>query len=249
MRKNYKYRVKYFMKAGKEFQGPEIEGRSQKLFINDVFDARQTVAVRGVGDFTNRIQTIFVDLEYTDGTNNYTLTRSQALTGASPFFEWTFPVVNDKAGKVTYKATIAYKDGSNEILQPVVAASNTILLPPAVEAFLDVQVVADLVDWTQVRLVRVALSYTDVDTNVSQSKDLIFSATNKANTTWRVELKNKLHDQFTYAVTYYLVSGMQKTVGPKTTRDRALILDHTQKVERAPLPMQRPTESLTAVAH
>ena len=74
-----------------------------------------------MGDFTGRIQTIFVDLEYNDATNKYTQNKSQALTGASPFFEWTFPVINDKAGKVTYKATVAYKDGTNEELPPVIA--------------------------------------------------------------------------------------------------------------------------------
>ncbi len=75
MRNNYRYRASYFMKGGKELQGPELEGRSQQLFINDVFDARKTVAVRGVGDFANRIQTVFVDLEYVDETNDYTRRR------------------------------------------------------------------------------------------------------------------------------------------------------------------------------
>ena len=77
-----------------------------------MFDARQTVSVRGIGDFANRIQTVFVDLDYNDTTNGYAQTRSIALTGASPFFDWTIPVINEKAGKVTYKATIAYKDGT-----------------------------------------------------------------------------------------------------------------------------------------
>jgi hypothetical protein len=84
---------------------------------------------------------------------------------------------------------------------------------------------------------------------VAQSKDLIFSPTNKANTTWKVELKNKLQDQFTYTVTYYLTSGLQRTVGPTTTKDRALILDHTQRTERAPLPIQRPAAALAAAAY
>jgi len=225
MRKNYRYRVKYFMKGGKEYQGPELEGRSQKLFINDVFDARKTVAVRGVGDFTTRIQTVFVDLEYHDGVNGYTQTRSQALTAASPFFEWSFPVVNDAAGKVTYKAMVAYKDGTSENVPPTVASSNTILLPPVVQAFLDVQIVTDIIDWDQVRLVHVALSYTDPDNQIVQSKDLIFSPASKASTSWKVELKNRQQDDFTYRITYYLATGLQKTVGPTTTRDRALILD------------------------
>jgi hypothetical protein len=225
LRKNYHYRVKYFMKGGKEYRGPEVEARSRKLFINDVFDARKTVAVRGVGDFTNRIQTIFVDLEYNDQANGYSQNRSQALTSASPFFEWTFPVVDDGAGMVTYKAMVAYKDGTTEPIPSTVATSNTILLPPAVEAFLEVQVVTDLIAWDQVRLVRLALSYADPDNRVAQSKDLIFSPTNKAGTTWKVELKNRQKDDFTYQITYYLTTGLQKTVGPVTTRDRAVILD------------------------
>jgi len=100
-----------------------------------------------------------------------------------------------------------------------------------------VQIVPELVDWTQVRLIRVSLGYTDTDNNVQQSKDLIFSAANKASTTWKVELKNKQHDQFTYEVTYYLASGLQKTIGPKTTKDRALILDPTETHETAPAPV------------
>lgn len=214
-----------------------------------MFDARQTVSVRDVGDFVNRIQSVFVDLEYNDTANNYVQTKSFALVGAGAFLDWTIPVINEKAGKVTYKATVTYKDGTNETIPPTVATSNTILLPPAVESFLDVQVITDVLDWDEVRLVRVALSYTDAENRVSQSKDLIFSPANKANTTWRVELKNGRQDRFTYAITYYLVSGLQKTVGPINTKDRALILDHAQHVERAtlvlPVPVPRPVPTQT----
>jgi len=227
LRNNYQYSIKYFMKNGLEYQGAELEARARKLFINDVFDARKIISVRGVGDFVNRIQTIFVDLEYNDAGNNYKQTRSQALTGASPSFEWTFPVINDTAGKVTYKAMISYRDGTTEQIPSTTATSNTILLPPAVEAFLDVQLVTDLLNWEQVRLVRAALSYADTDNRLAYSKDFIFSPTSKANTSWKVDLKNKQKDDFTYRVTYYLSGGLQKTVGPVTTRDRALIFDTT----------------------
>jgi hypothetical protein len=246
MRNNYQYRVKYFMKGGKEYVGPLMEGRSRTLFVNDVFDARRTVSVRGVGDFASRIQTIFVDLTYADATNDYTLARSQALTAASPFFEWAFPVIDDKAGRVTYRAMVAYKDGTSEAVPETEAESNTILLPPATEAFLEVQLVAELVDWNEVRLIRVGLSYADVDNDVALSKDFIFSPANKASTTWTVELKNRQHDEFTYQVTYYLVSGLQRTVGPTSTRDRALILDHTQRNERSKLAVLRPAEALAS---
>jgi hypothetical protein len=235
MRKNYRYRVKYYMKNGAEFQGGDNESRSSKLFINDVFEARRTVAVRGGGDFVNRVQTVFVDLEYKDAANNYGQTRSQALTAQSPFFEWTFPVINAAAGQVTYKAMVSYKDGTSDAVPVTVAAGNTIVLPPAVEAYLEVQIVPDLVDWTLTRLARVSFAYSDPDSKISASKDFIFSPANKAGASWKVELKNKQQDAYRYTVTYYLASGLQKTVGPVTTRDRTLILDPSVK-ERARVP-------------
>ena len=231
MRNDYKYTVKYAMKNGVEYTGPEKKGRAQKLFINDVFDGRKTVSVRGVGDFATRVQNVFVDLEYKDATNKYTQAKSQALSAAAPFFDWVFPVINADAGEVTYKAMIAYKDGTTDTVPVTPLAGTTLLLPPAVEAFLEVQLVTDLIDWAQVRLARVSLSYADTESGVSASKDFIFSPTSKANTSWKVELKNKAQDTFRYQVTYYLASGLQKTVGPTSTRERALILDPTAAKE------------------
>lgn len=228
MRKSYKYRVKYFMKGGREYQGPELESRAQRLFVNDVFDARKTISVRGVGDFANRIQTIFVDLLYKDEPNTYEQSKSQALTAASPFFEWSFPVIDERTGKVTYQATTAFKDGTTEEVPSTEATTNTILLPPVVQAFLEVEVVTDLIDWSTVRLARLELAYADPDHSVTQSKNMIFSPTSSANQTWKVELKDRRKDDYTFTVTYYLVSGLQKKVGPTTTRDRALILDPNQ---------------------
>ena len=225
LRNNYRYKVTYQMKTGRELHGAEQEGRSRKLFVDDVFSNRKTIAVRGVGDFTNRIQTVFVDLDWLEEANDFEQTKSQALSAASPFFDWTFPVIDDGRGKLTYKATTAYKDGTSEQLPPTVSSTSTILLPPPVAAFLEVQVVPDLVDWTTCRLARVGLSYSDPDHLVQESKDLILSPTAHPASSWRVELKDKAKDDYTYAVTYYMTNGQQKTVGPITTDDRALILD------------------------
>lgn len=231
MRNSYKYKVKYAMKNGLEYTGGELQGRAQKLFVNDVFDGRKTVSVRGVGDFAARIQSVFVDLEYKDPANQYTQTKSQALSAAAPFFDWAFPVINPNAGQITYKAMISYKDGTTDTVPLTPLTSSTLLLPPAIESYLEVQLVTDLVDWTQVRLARVSLSYADPDSGATTSKDFIFSPTNKANTSWKVELKNKQQDSFRYQLTYYLASGLQKTVGPLSTKDRALILDPTAAKE------------------
>jgi hypothetical protein len=233
MRGDYRYTVRYYMKNGQEYQGGALSSHSQKLFINDVFDARKTVSVRGVGDFAARIQTVFVDLEYNDATNKYSQTKSQALSATSPFFDWTFPVIDASAGQVTYKAMIAYKDGTTDNVPSTPLTGTTLLLPPAIQAYLEVQLVTDLVDWTQVRLARASLSYADTDSGINVSKDFIFSPTSKANTSWKIELKNKQQNSYRYQLTYYMANGLQKTVGPVSSKDQALILDPSSIKETA----------------
>jgi len=225
MRKNYRYQARYYMKGGKEFQGPELEGRSRQLYVNDVFDGRRTVSVRGVGDFGAKISTVFVDLTYEDAGNGYTIpSGSRALTAASQFFDWTFPVIDPDAGKITYKATVAYKDGTNQDIPETVATSNTILLPPTTEAFLEVQLVTDLLDWTAVKLVRASMSYADTAHDVSTAKDFIFSPTNAASQTWKVDLKDRQLDTYKYLVTFFFPDGRKKDVS-HDTHERSLILD------------------------
>lgn len=225
MRKNYKFRVKYFMNGGKELEGDEQESRSQHLFINDVFGGRKTVSVRGVGDFTNRIQTVFLSLKYDDSKNDYVQTRSQALNASNQFFDWTIPVISETQGQVTYSATISYRDGTSDEIPETVAETDTILLPPPVDAFLEVMLVTDLIDWEQVRLARVSLNYKDPEQAVAITKDFIFSPTKKDSVTWKVELKDAQHDQYTYQITYFMTDGLQKTVGPEDTNERTVILD------------------------
>jgi hypothetical protein len=226
MRNDYRYSVKYFMKGGKEYQGPERTGRAERLFVNDVFDARKVISVRGVGDFANRIQTVFVDLEYKDAANSYSQTKSQALTAANPFFDWSIPVINENNGTVTYKALVAYKDGTSEEVPPAEAESNTIILPPPTQAFLEVLVSTDLIDWNAVKLVAVALSYEDLDNGIREAKTIIFSPSNKNNYTWKVDQKNRQVNDYTYSINYYLADGTQKDVKPRKATERALILDH-----------------------
>jgi hypothetical protein len=227
MRKNYRYRVKYVMKgSGTEYEGSWTDGRSPNLFVNDVFGGRKTVNLRGIGDFTNRIQNVFVNLDYDDARNHYHQSKSHALSSASTSLDWTFPVVSEANGTVTYSATVSFKDGTPaESIPKTEATTGTILLPPPAQDILDVQLITDLIDWAQVRLARVSLSYADTENNVRFAKDIIFSPTNKANTNWKIELKNRTRDKYTFKVVYFLAGGLQKTVGPTDTPERALILD------------------------
>jgi len=240
MRKNYRYVVKYFMVGGKEVEGAEMEARSPNLFINDVLGGRKTISVRGAGDFVNRIQSVFVNLKYTDTKNDYTLTRSQALTAATSFFDWVIPVISETLGQVSYSADVIYKDGTSEHIPETNAQGDTILLPTPVQAFLEVALVTDLIDWTQVKLVRASLNYHDPDGGVTTAKDFIFSQQKSAGVSWKIELKNREHTTYSYTITYFMTSGLQKTVGPKNSKVTSLILDPDEKATEA-IPLHRVT--------
>jgi hypothetical protein len=225
MRKNYQYRVKYFMKDGKELESGDKEGRAGNLFINDPFSGRKTVGIRGVGDLTNRISTIFLDLTYTDATNNYTQTKSVALTKDTPFLDWPFPVISETLGKVTYSGTVAYKDGTTEPIPLTEAPTDTILVPKPAVDFLEVTLVPDLLDWSRIKLVKVSLHYEDAANGINEQKDFILSPQKKDMQTWKLDLKDKTKNQYTCEVTYFLADNTQKKVPAATTGDSTIILE------------------------
>jgi hypothetical protein len=228
MRKSYEYQVKYFMKDGRELTGSKQSGRASKLFINDIFSARRDVGVRGVGDFATRISKVFLDLAYDDDANDHHLTKSVAIDANTPFFDWSFPVISETGGKVSYSGNVAYKDGTNEEIPKQDATGNTILVPKPIEDFLEVMVVTDLIDWGLVRLARVSLSYEDPDNEVVERKDLVFSPAKPDSVTWKVELKDRAMTDYTYTVTFFMADGTRATVGPTTTSELTLILDPMQ---------------------
>jgi hypothetical protein len=228
MRKSYEYQVKYFMKDGRELAGSKQSGRASRLFINDIFSARRDVGVRGVGDFATRINKVFLDLAYDDDANDHHLTKSIAIDANTPFFDWSFPVISETGGKVSYSGNVAYKDGTNEEIPKQEATSGTILVPKPIEDFLEVMVVTDLVDWGLVRLARVSLSYEDPDNEVVERKDLVFSPVKPDSVTWKVELKDRAQTDYTYTVTFFMADGTRSSVGPTTTSELTLILDPMQ---------------------
>ncbi|WP_147355964.1 hypothetical protein [Cohnella faecalis] len=51
-----------------------------------------------------------------------------ALSQAVNFFDWTFPVITETGGQVTYSANIRFKDGTFEEVPTTVSDRNTIML-------------------------------------------------------------------------------------------------------------------------
>lgn len=223
--KPIKYDVKYFMADGREYLARGKEQDGSQIYVNDPFSANKTVGLRAVGDLAARIQTIMVDLKYLDATNNaYTQTKAIALSKATPFFDWTFPVIDENAGVVSYSGTIQYTDGTVRDIPETVADRATIQLGDVIADRLEVSVVPDLVDFATVKLVNVSLRYTDTAAGVDVQKDLIFKAGDQAKS-WVVELKNKALRDYRWKARFFMTDGTKKDVTEQPGDGATVILE------------------------
>jgi hypothetical protein len=223
--KTIKYSVKYFMADGREFDLKDKQQDASQIYINDPFSAMKTVGLRAVGDLNTKIQSIMVDLVYKDaGNNNYTQTKSMALSKATPFFDWTFPVIDENAGELTYSGTIQYADGTTQDIPPTKAMRSTIQLGDVVADRLEVMIVPDLIDFTAVKLVNVSLRYVDDPNHVDERKDLIFKAGEQAKN-WTVDLKNKAARDYKWSARFFMSDGSRKEVTDQPGQGETVILE------------------------
>jgi len=221
--KPYQYKVKYLMKDGKEFEGDWRSSEASTLIVNDVFSAIKTVGLRARGNLETDVEVILVDLVYEDAVNKYTQTKSTALDSGNNFFDWTFPVISETGGKVTYSGTIKYRNNAEEDIPPTEATGNTILVGPKIAGFLEVSVLPDLIDFDQVKLARISLHYTDSANAIDVKKDFTFKLGAANETSFKVELKDKTKTSYEWRATFFLNDGSKKEVPPRIVEELTLI--------------------------
>lgn len=215
----HRHQVKYTMANGKEFVGDWTTSRSQRLFIGDPFRATRVISLRAFGDLNTRIDTIFMDVSYADEANGYTQTKSFALNKTAPFVDWAIPVIDEKAGEVSYTGTIRFANGTIEAIPREVATGNTILVGDVPRA---IDVLPDLVDWTKAKLVKVSLHYVDDAHTIDESRDIVFKS-GQPQAVWTHAFKDKTKPLYDYRVTYFLTSGGTKSL-ESTSSELSLVV-------------------------
>lgn len=224
--KPYEYRVKYIMKDGKEFQGDWIKDWSTPLYINDPWSETKQVMIRASGNLSEQIETIFVDLNYSDATNKYSQTKSVALNENEPAAEWLFPVISGSTGKITYSGMIKYRDSTEEPItqQEMDATKTTLIVGPSVREHMTVEILPDLMfDDSDVRLVRVALHYKDDANQVDLRKDFTFRPGMSDAVTWTVDQKDKSKDEYEWQATFFMQGGTQRKTPLATSTELTLV--------------------------
>jgi hypothetical protein len=218
----YEYTVKYVMSDGKEIPTGPVQDRAKPLIINDPFSEIRSVTVRASGDLQQKVQSIFVDLTYTDAKNNYHQAKSIALDANMPADEWQIPVILGSQGEIKYSGVIRYYDGTEDPIPETIADRPTILVGPSIRDLLEITVLPDFMfDNPDVRLVRVSLTYRYDGNGTSERKDFTFRPGDFNPGIWTVELKDKAKTEYSWAATFFLASGQKSVQG--TTSDLTII--------------------------
>jgi hypothetical protein len=147
-----------------------------------------------------------------------------ALSKATPFFDWTFPVIDENAGELKYSGTISFMDGTTQDIPETVATRSTIQVGDVVADRLEVMIVPDLIDFAAVRLVNVTLHYVDDPNHVDERKDLIFKQGEQAKN-WTVDLKNKTARDYKWSARFFMTDGSRKEVTDQPGQGETVILE------------------------
>jgi hypothetical protein len=218
------YQTTYTMKGdGREITGPERTTDADIVSIDDPFTALKTITFQAVGDLENDIADITLQATYVEPDNGYQQTFEVTLSGeGKTFAPWSFPAIDETKGRLSYQATIRYRDGTSEDLDVADAKGTRFQLGRKFADKLDVTIVPDLLDWTRLKLVNVSLRY---DGSTPPKTDDFLFRSDTAAKTWTVFLAKDAPASYSCTATFFLLDGTRKVDKKDGVTDETLILE------------------------
>lgn len=221
--KPVRYRIDHRTAAGKVLSTSWQE-TSRQVAVNSPFRDHRSVNVQAAGNLDTEIESVLVDLTYTDTANDYTLSNSVILKKGSPSMEWVVPVIDLTTGVVTYSGSVKRFDGSVVAMPPTTATADTILVGEQFAATFTVQVDPGIVDFTTVALVRVELRH-GADPATAAARDAVVRDNVTLPPVWTVELAEVGAPRtYTWSATYYLRDQTTRTIAAAESDDLILVL-------------------------
>lgn len=93
----------------------------------------------------------------------------------------------------------------------------------ATPGILEVQVIPDLIDFSQVSYAKVFLSYADPDNGVNEEREIVFVADAEDPVVWRVELQDGSKTSYQWRATFFMTDGSTQETAPVTEEDLTVI--------------------------
>jgi hypothetical protein len=220
----YNAEIEYLMADQRQFVRVLPDQKGQRFYVDDPFSATKMVQLRTRGDFERRIDTIFVDLTYDDERNGYRQTSSIALSKDKRFIDWSFPVIDERSGKVTYRAMTTFKDGTSTDSGDQSVSGSTLLLGEDT-ATLKVTIIPDLIDWTVVKLASIELHYVDAGHNIDERESFTFRK-GAPEAKWELALRDRTKTSYEWTATLFMTNATKRKFGSNgPTTEESLVLE------------------------
>lgn len=227
------YTIAYQMADGREFTSGPHESIRERVVVNDVFQTR-TIPIRVAGDLSFEdgddpsevIDEILLDVVYGDA-DGLSQSTNIALSAEQPFLDWKIPVVGD-GGQVKYSGQIKYHDSTIVPIPETIAPQPTIVVGDVVATRAKVTVVADLLDFTQIKLAKVTVTHGD------EVESFMFKPNGATEATFELDAAERGPISYHWEALYYLGSGTRRAAGDTT--DELLVLELPPADSPAPAP-------------
>jgi hypothetical protein len=116
--------------------------------------------------------------------------------------------------------TLEIRLGDEDVNNPVNPASNGDVI--------SVEVEPHLINWDQVRQVRVGLNYPGSGRGDATRRDCILTAANHDVSSWQVPLSDMSRNTYSYEIEYFMADGSRRRVRSDGAREQTLVLDPSQ---------------------
>ena len=211
-------RITYILTSGQRIGGDWVEHRGRLLLVPDVYERVLGVRFTAPGGF-DAVASHVVAVEHV-GAGGRTTRRSLALSAAAPNGTWALGLLAGDPEAYRYQVTTAAADGSSTV-GPWVdgAGSATIPVGPLPGVLLRVEVSADLLDFTAVRLTTVSFTADGVD-----PEHLVFLPGRPKAQSWQTYLGQGVPALYSWTADYHLADGTRRSRSGGPSGDPALVL-------------------------
>ncbi len=220
----YEYEVTFHMADGQVMTMPRERSSSSSLIINAPFQDKLSATFIPQGTFPP-ISAMAVTTEYVDG--DYDVRDVHTFAHPSELWEWEVELRDRTKRDFRYRYDITYTDSSSSSSEWIAGSEGTILVGDVAREMLEVEVVPDLIDMSQWRLVLVRLSYDDPASGVDADHTIKLTAIppRPEDLLWVVPIKDASKRSFTYRIQAFGHSGERHIVEPTITDDPLLLLE------------------------
>jgi hypothetical protein len=221
--KAYQYQTTYIMTDGTQMVADAVQSQSSTMFINSPF-TMHTYSFLAEGDFATGIDNIFLKLQYADDANKLAQEADYTFSSGKTQYDWLIPVVAHSKGQITYSGVITYKNHTTENISPTTATADLIEFGPADQLIISVTPDTTMLDFTQVKLVKLELEYADPAHDIDVKHEFVLKE--GANPPpWTFYARDPKLTSYTWSATFYMGTPPKVVqVPPSTSSDSDLVL-------------------------